>query len=153
MTQTADILDEHPDADVCTVALRSFGGRTGFSGRIATVRCHEDNVLLRARLGEPGEGRVLVVDGGGSSRVALMGDMIATLACDNGWAGVVINGCVRDVPALRGLDVGIAALGSTPRPSGKTGAGEADVPVRFGDVEFRPGDTLYADEDGIVVIR
>jgi regulator of ribonuclease activity A len=152
MTATADILDEQPDAAVCTLPLRSFGGRAAFSGEIATVRCYEDNVLLRARLEEPGEGRVLVVDGGGSSRVALLGDLIATLARDNGWAGVVVNGCVRDVSTLRGLDVGVVALGSTPRRSAKDGTGEVEVPVRFGDVEFRPGDVLYADEDGVAVV-
>jgi regulator of ribonuclease activity A len=152
MTATADVLDEHPDAAVCTLALRSFGGRPSFSGEIATVRCHEDNVLLKARLGEPGEGRVRVVDAGGSTRVAVMGDLIATLARDNGWAGVVINGCVRDVSTLRDLDIGVKALGSNPRPSGKTGAGEVDVPVRFGDVDFLPAATVYVDEDGVVVI-
>jgi regulator of ribonuclease activity A len=153
MTATADILDEHGDAAaVCTLPFRSFGGRAGFCGLISTVRCHEDNVLVKRRLGEPGDGRVLVVDGGGSRRVALIGDMIAGLARDNGWAGVVVNGCVRDVAVLAQLDVGIAALGSTPRPSGKMGEGEIDVPVTFGGVSFRPGDSLYADDDGIVVL-
>ena len=109
-------------------------------------------MVLRRRLAEPGEGRVLVVDGGGSLRVALMGDRVGTAAVENGWSGVVINGCVRDVSALRGLDLGIAAIGSTPRPSGKGGAGEVDVPVTFGDVTFHPGDLLVSDEDGIVVI-
>jgi len=153
MTATADILDEHGEAAaVCAVQLRSFGGHVTFSGPISTVRCHEDNVLVKRRLGEPGAGRVLVVDGGGSRRVALVGDMIAGLARDNGWAGVVINGCVRDVAVLEHMDVGIAALGSTPRPSGKTGEGEVDVAVSFGDISFQPGDTLYADADGIVVL-
>lgn len=153
MTATADILDSYGDAAaVCTLQLRSFGGRTVFSGPISTVRCHEDNVLLKRRLGEPGDGSVLVVDGGGSLRVALVGDKIATLARDNGWAGTVVNGAVRDVAALGALEIGLAALGSTPRRSGKTGAGDVDVPVRFGDVTFEPGEMLYADADGIVVI-
>jgi regulator of ribonuclease activity A len=153
MTATADLLDRHGDAAaVCMLPLRSFGGRAAFSGPVATVRCHEDNVVVKRRLGEPGNGRVLVVDGGGSLRVALVGDNVAGLARDNGWAGIVLNACVRDVAALSLLDVGVLALGSNPRPSRKHGAGEVDVPVEFGEVAFNPGDTLYADADGVVVI-
>lgn len=152
MTATADILDQHPDAAVCALPFRSFGGRATFAGEIATVRCHEDNVLVKAALSEPGEGRVLVVDGGESLRVALVGDMIGGLAQQNGWAGIVLNAAVRDVAALAGLDVGIFALGSSPRPSSKTGQGERDVPVTFGDITFRPGAMLYADADGVVVL-
>jgi regulator of ribonuclease activity A len=153
MTATADVLDEHGDAAaVCSLPLRSFGGRTTFSGQVATVRCDEDNVLVKQRVGETGDGRVLVVDGGGSLRVALVGDVVAGLARDNGWAGLVLNGCVRDVAALAQLDVGVVALGSNPRPSRKLGAGDLDVPVSFGGVTFRPGDTLYADLDGVVVV-
>jgi regulator of ribonuclease activity A len=153
VTSTADLLDERPDAGVCLLALGQYGGLPSFEGDVATVRCHEDNVLVKARVGEPGEGRVLVVDGGGSRRVALLGDMIAGLAAANGWAGIVVNGCVRDVAVLRHLPIGITALGSCPRPSGKTGMGEVDVPVEFGSVTFRPGSRLVADEDGIVVIE
>lgn len=152
MTATADILDQHPDAAVCALQFRSFGGRAAFSGELRTVRCHEDNVLLKATLSEPGEGRVLVVDGGGSLRVALVGDMIAGLALQNGWAGIVLNAAVRDVAALAALEVGIFALGSNPRPSSKTGEGERDVPITFGEVTFRLGATLYADADGVVVL-
>ena len=153
MIATADVLDEHGDAAaVCTAPLRSFGGRAAFSGPIATVRCVEDNVLVKQRVAEPGDGRVLVVDGGGSLRVALVGDVVAGLAQENGWAGLVVNGCVRDAAALAGLRLGVVALGSNPRPSRKAGEGELDVPVAFGDVSFRPGDTLYADLDGVVVV-
>lgn len=153
MTATADILDGHADdAAVCMLPLRSFGGRASFSGEISTVRCFEDNVVVKHRLGKRGDGRVLVVDGGGSLRVALVGDTIGALARDSGWAGVVINGCVRDVEALGRLDVGVFALASNPRPSAKNGAGETDVPVEFGDVTFRPGDTVFADADGVVVL-
>ena len=153
MTSSSDLFDEHADrAETCEAQLRSFGGVRAFSGRIATVRCHEDNVLVKRRVTEPGDGRVLVVDGGGSRRVALVGDVIAGLACASGWAALVINGCVRDVEALGALDVGVVALGSNPRPSGKGGDGEVDVPVTFGEVTFRPGDTLYADADGVVVL-
>ena len=108
--------------------------------------------MLKARVAEPGEGRVLVVDGGGSLRVALLGDMVAGLAAANGWAGLVIHGCVRDVAVLRHLPIGIKALGSNPRPSGKAGAGEIDVPVEFGGITFRPGAMLTSDDDGIVVL-
>ncbi len=153
MTSTADILDEHGDrASVCTVELRQFGGRRAFEGPISTVRCHEDNVVLKRRLSEPGNGGVLVVDGGGSRRVALAGELVATLARDNGWAGLIINGCVRDTAALAGLDVGIRAIGSAPRASGKAGLGDLEVPVTFGDVTFRPGDMLFSDEDGVVTL-
>jgi regulator of ribonuclease activity A len=153
VSSTADILDGHPvEARVCELVLRQFGGVASFAGPISTVLCAEDNILLKRHLGEPGEGRVLVVDGGGSLRVALLGDMVAGLAARNGWAGLVVNGCVRDVAALRLLDVGIKALGTNPRPSGKTGGGEIDVPVEFGGVIFRPGAMLHSDDDGVVVL-
>jgi regulator of ribonuclease activity A len=154
LTSTADLLDEHGDrAAVCELALRHFGRTRVSEGEIATVRCFEDNVLVKRRVNEPGHGRVLVIDGGGSLRVALLGDNLAGLAHANGWAGLVIHGCVRDVAALRELDLGIKALGSNPRPSGKHGEGEIDVPVTFGGVTFTPGAMLYSDDDGIVVVN
>ena len=153
MTSTADILDAHPvEARVCELVFHQFGGVASFAGPISTVLCHEDNVVLKRHLGEPGRGRVLVVDGGGSLRVALLGDMVAGLAAENGWAGLVLNACVRDVAALRLLHVGIKARGTNPRPSGKAGAGEIDVPVEFGGVTFLPGAMLYSDDDGVVVV-
>jgi regulator of ribonuclease activity A len=149
---TSDILDEHGDrAAVCLIQFRSFG-RPAFTGRIATVRCHEDNVLVRDRVGSPGDGRVLVIDGGGSRRCALLGDNLAGLALANGWAGIVINGCVRDAAALDELGIGVKALGTNPRPSRKDGAGAVEMPVVFGGVTFEPGATLYADGDGVVVL-
>ena len=152
MASTADLLDEHgARAAVCLVQFRSYG-TPAFEGPIATVRCLEDNVLLRAQVSEPGEGRVLVVDGGGSLRCALLGDAIASLAHGNGWAGVVVNGCVRDSVALDELGLGVKALGSNPRPSGKAGTGETGVPVSFGEITFTPGERLVADEDGVVVL-
>ena len=151
---TADLYDERGDQlDSCDLQLRQYGGRRAFSGRFVTVRCHQDNALLKSILGEPGEGRVLVVDGGGSLHTALMGDVIASTAVENGWSGVVINGAVRDVAALRELDLGVKALGSNPRRSGKEGTGERDVPVAFGGVTFRPGAELFSDDDGILVSR
>jgi regulator of ribonuclease activity A len=150
---TADICDESgATAAVCASPLRHYGLLRRFSGQVATVRCFEDNALVRAALSEAGGGRVLVVEGGGSLGTALMGDNIANLAVVNGWSGVIINGAVRDVAQLREADLGILALGSNPRRSGKTGAGAAAEPVTFGGVTFTPGDTVYADEDGVVLL-
>jgi regulator of ribonuclease activity A len=149
---TADLIDQHGDAlQSCDLQFRQFGDRRRFSGRIRTVRCHQDNVLVRRVLSEPGDGQVLVVDGGGSLHTALVGDVVAGLAQGNGWAGLVVHGAVRDVVALAGLDIGVKALGANPRKSAKEGAGEIDVPVSFGGVRFEPGAHLYSDEDGIVV--
>ncbi|RSN57832.1 MULTISPECIES: ribonuclease E activity regulator RraA [Actinomadura] len=149
---TADLIDDFGDElRSCETQFRQYGGRARFAGPVSTVRCHRDNGLVKRLLNTPGDGRVLVVDGGGSLASALMGDLIAAAAVRNGWAGVVINGAVRDVAALRGLDLGAKALGSNPRKSAKDAAGDVDVPVEFGGVEFRPGDWLYSDEDGIVV--
>jgi regulator of ribonuclease activity A len=152
VTSTADLLDEHPDAAVCTIPFRQFGGVGSFEGEIATVRCFEDNVLVKQRIAEPGAGRVLVIDAGGSSRVALVGDSVASLARENGWAGLILHGCVRDSAALRELAIGIKALGTHPKASGKAGDGEIDVPVTFGDVTFTPGARVASDDDGIVVV-
>jgi regulator of ribonuclease activity A len=149
---TAEVLDEHGElAAVCLIQFRQFG-QPEFSGRVATIRCYEDNVLLRERVQEQGAGRVLVVDGGGSVRCALLGDNIAKLALDSGWAGIVVNGCIRDAVALEDLGLGVKALGTNPRPSRKDGAGAIDVPVTFGGVTFEPGAKLYADDDGVVVL-
>lgn len=115
MKPTADLYDEHgDDLQSCTTQFRLFGARTSFEGVVTTVRCHEDNVILKATLGEPGAGRVLVVDGGGSLAAALMGDLIADLGASSGWEGVVINGAVRDVEALSKINLGVKALGSNP---------------------------------------
>ncbi|HET7168486.1 MAG TPA: ribonuclease E activity regulator RraA [Candidatus Limnocylindrales bacterium] len=149
---TADLMDESDDRlAACDVQFRQFGRRARFSGRVRTVRCREDNVLMRDLLASPGAGDVLVVDGGGSLRTALMGDTVARSAADNGWSGVIVYGCVRDSAALAGIDLGIKALGTSPRRSAKTGAGEVDVPVTFGGVTFHPGAELTSDEDGVVV--
>ena len=150
---TSDNVDAYgASVSVCSQRFERFGGAVAFRGPIATVRCHEDNVLLKQMVSEPGLGRVLVVDGGGSMRVALAGDIVVGLAMENGWAGLVINGCVRDVAALRELAIGVKALGSTPLPSGKTGVGQIDVPVTFGGVTFVPGELLAGDDDGIVTM-
>lgn len=149
---TADLCDAHGDrVQVAKPVFQDFGASGAFEGRIATVRALEDNTQVRAMLETPGDGRVLVVDGGGSRRCALVGDRLAQLAIDNGWAGLVVFGCVRDSAALRRMPVGIKALGACPRRSRKLGQGERDVAVAFAGVSFEPGAHLYADADGVVV--
>lgn len=150
---TADLVDDiGNDVRSCDVQFQQFGAHTEFAGPISTVRCFQDNALLKSVLSEPGEGRVLVIDGDGSLHTALVGDVIAELGRSNGWAGLIINGAVRDAATLRTLGIGIKALGTNPRKSTKTGAGERDVVVSLGGVEFRPGDVAFSDEDGIVVV-
>jgi regulator of ribonuclease activity A len=148
---TADLFDAHPDAASCTLPLRSFGLRRRFAGRIRTVKSYQDNVLLKALLSTPSPGEVLVVDGGGSLQCALIGDMIAMLGMNSGWAGVIVNGAIRDSVAIDAMEFGIKALGTNPRKSTKNGDGLVDVPVSFGGVNFVPGHWLYSDEDGILV--
>lgn len=153
---TCDLCDAHKadtsgDFRVLPPVFRSFGGRLKFAGPVSTVKCFEDNSLVKAALDEPGHGRVLVVDGGASLRRALVGGNIGAAAAKNGWAGVVVDGCVRDVAELAACDVGIRALAAMPLPTLKRNQGERDVPVQVQGVRVRPGDWLVADEDGIVV--
>lgn len=150
---TADLVDEiGPDVRSCDVQFRQFGARAEFAGPITTVRCFEDNALLKSVLSEPGNGGVLVIDGAGSVHTALVGDIIAELGRSNGWAGLIVHGAVRDSSTLRGIDIGIKALGTNPRKSTKTGAGERDVEVSLGGITFVPGDIAFSDDDGIVVV-
>jgi len=148
---TCDLFDADETLQSLSLQLADFGGRARFTGPVRTIRCHRDNGLVKSTLNSPGEGAVLVVDGGGSLESALMGDMIAEAAVRNGWAGVVIHGAVRDRVAIAALDLGVKALGSNPRKSAKDSVGEVDVAVEFGGVVFRPGATLWSDEDGILV--
>ena len=149
---TTDLSDELGDAaQVASPLFRDFGGAVRFSGPISTVKCHEDNSLVREALEQPGGGRVLVVDGGGSLRCALLGDMLGELALRNGWTGVLVYGCIRDAEAIGRMPLGAKALATHPRKSVKRGIGERDVPVRFADVIFSPGAMLYADLDGVLV--
>ncbi|MEO5874189.1 MAG: ribonuclease E activity regulator RraA [Streptosporangiaceae bacterium] len=151
---TADLIDDFgAELQSCETQFRQYGGQARFSGAVATIRCFRDNGLVKQTLNSPGEGRVLVVDGGESLASALCGDLIAQAAVDHGWAGIVINGAVRDTVVLRTLPLGLKALGANPRKSAKDGAGELDVPVFFGGAEFRPGSWLYSDEDGIVIAK
>ncbi len=152
MRPTTDLYDDYEETcETCSLQFRDFGGRRRFFGRIRTVRCFHDNVLFRQMLNEPGEDAVIVVDGGGSTAIALMGDMLAARGRDNGWAGVIINGAIRDSAEIAGIDIGVKALGVNPAKSGKQGAGETDIDLEFGGVCFRPGDWAYCDEDGVLV--
>ena len=135
----------------CETQFKQYGGRRIFSGRMRTVKCLNDNVVLRRTLETHSEGGVLVVDGSGSLNSALMGDVIAGIAVENGWSGAVIFGAVRDTRALATLDFGVKALGSSPRKSAKIGAGSVDVVVAFGGATFTPGHWIYVDDDGILV--
>jgi regulator of ribonuclease activity A len=151
---TADLYDERgEELDSIALQFQSLGGLSHFSGPVRTIRCLEDNALVKSVLGTPGEGAVLVVDGGGSLRTALMGDMIAASAVANGWAGVVINGAIRDREVLADLPLGVKALGSNPRKSAKDGAGETDVELEIDGVTVRPGAMIWCDPDGILVER
>ena len=129
----------------------SFGGRNAFHGRIATLKLFEDNSLVRMALETAGEGRVLVIDGGGSLRRALLGDQLAALAVQNHWAGIIVYGCIRDSRAIGQMDIGVFAIDTHPMKTVKKNVGEADIPVSFGGVTFTPGEWLYADEDGVIV--
>jgi regulator of ribonuclease activity A len=154
---TCDICDAHK-ADtsgafrVLPPVWRGFGGAASFSGEVSTVQCFEDNSRVREALESAGGGRVLVIDGGGSQRSALVGGNLAALALKNGWAGIVVDGCVRDRAELAACAIGICALALCPMPPAKRGAGQRDVPIRLQGVPVRPGDWLYADADGIVVL-
>ena len=149
---TPDLCDDHPElVRVCEPMLVNFGGKSAFGGKIVTIKCHEDNSLVKEQASKPGEGQVMVVDGGGSLRRALLGDMIAEKAVENGWAGLVIYGSVRDVDALAELELGVQALAPIPVKTEKRGIGDLNVPVTFGGVTFNPGEYVYADNNGVIV--
>lgn len=154
---TCDLCDAHRDAlrsnalRVLPPVFRSYGKITRFRGQIATLQCHEDNALLRTILESAGMARVLVVDGGGSLDRALMGGKLAALAAQNGWAGVLINGCVRDVAEVIQAPIGVLALASMPAPPEKHGKGVRDTEIHVQNVIVRPGEWLYADEDGVII--
>jgi regulator of ribonuclease activity A len=151
---TADLYDERgEELNSISLQFQSLGGRSHFSGPVRTIRCFEDNGLVKSTLATPGNGAVLVVDGSGSLRTALMGDMIAASAVANGWAGVVINGAIRDRTALADMPLGVKALGSNPRKSSKTGTGEMDVDLLVDGVTIRPGVMIWCDPDGILIER
>ncbi|MFK0571132.1 ribonuclease E activity regulator RraA [Endozoicomonas sp.] len=149
---TPDLCDDFPASiKVVEPGFQSYGGNTRFSGEIVTIKCHEDNSLVREQLFKEGQGKVLVVDGGGSMRCALLGDMLAEQAVANGWQGIVVFGCIRDVEVIAGLSLGVQALGAHPVKTDKKGVGKLNVPVRFHGVDFFSGQYLYADLNGIVI--
>ena len=151
---TADLYDERGDElDSLALQLHDIGGHVAFDGPVRTIRCHRDNALVKELLATPGEGAVLVIDGGGSLESALVGDLIAASAVENGWAGIIVHGAIRDRVAIGELPLGVKALGSNPRKSAKAGVGEGDVPVEIAGVVFRPGAHVWADADGILVER
>jgi regulator of ribonuclease activity A len=150
--KTADLCDQFAAAvQVAEPLFRDYGGIKTFGGPIITVKVFEDNTLVRTLLETEGQGRVLVVDGGGSLRCALVGDRLAQLAGDNGWAGLVVNGCIRDSVEIAQIAVGLKALNTHPQKSRKGGSGEQNTPVQFAGVIFTPGHYLYADPDGLIV--
>ena len=148
---TPDICDAHPEVRVLDPLFVNFGAIEAFCGPVRTVKCFEDNSRVKEAVSEPSAGAVLVVDAGGSLRCALLGDMLAEKAADNGWAGVIMYGCVRDVDALAEIDLGVQALGAHPRRSEKHGAGQRDISVTFAGVTIEPGQWLYADNNGILI--
>ena len=150
--QTADLCDANEGkVRVVSPMFRSYGGRSAFGGPIATLKVFEDNSLVRKAFETDGAGRVLVIDGGGSLRCALVGDQLAQLGVNNGWAGVIVYGCIRDSRAIGEMDLGAFALGTHPLKSIKKGAGDTDIPVTFGGVTFVPGQYVHADEDVVIV--
>ncbi|MBV7295515.1 ribonuclease E activity regulator RraA [Corynebacterium sp. TAE3-ERU12] len=149
---TADLVDDiGPEVRSCDLQMRNIGGRKQFHGTITTIKCFQDNALLKSILSEDNPGGVLVIDGDASVHTALVGDIIAALGRDHGWAGIIVNGAVRDSAVIAEMDFGCKALGTNPRKSTKTGAGERDIVVSFGGIDFVPGEHLWSDEDGIVV--
>ncbi|MDO4442016.1 MAG: ribonuclease E activity regulator RraA [Moraxella sp.] len=157
---TCDLLDDNEDKDIGVVSpsidgkfFRNFGGKAAFGGKAVTVKCFEDNSRVKELLATKGDGRVLVVDGGASMRCALLGDMIAKGAVEQGWAGVIVYGCVRDVDELATLDLGVQALGCIPKKSTRKGVGETGIKLHFGGVSICDGDYVYADNNGILVSK
>lgn len=150
--KTADLCDDFSDQlSILAPMFQSYGGHARFCGTIQTVKAFEDNVLVRDALEQPVDNGVLVVDGGGSLRCAMLGDMLAELGCKNGWQGVVVYGCIRDSADINQMPIGVKALDTHPLKSVKKGAGDRNIPVTFGGVTIQPGQFLYSDEDGIVI--
>lgn len=148
---TPDLCDAHADVAVVEPLFRAYGGKRRFHGQIVTVRCHEDNSRVRELAASDGRGKVMVVDGGGSLRRALLGDLIAANAVEHGWEGLLVHGCVRDVEILATLPLGVLALAAIPLKTDRRGLGEVDAEVDFAGVTFVPGHYLYADASGVVV--
>ena len=151
-TPTTDLCDQHPEAAVLPAGFNDYGGVTTFDGTALTVKCFEDNSRIKELSQTPGLGRVLVVDGGGSLRCALLGDVIAIDLAKNGWSGIIVHGCVRDRQALAGIQLGVKALGAHPRKSFKRNEGTVGVPIEIAGATVREGDQVHADLDGVVIL-
>ncbi|MFK7795752.1 MAG: ribonuclease E activity regulator RraA [Gammaproteobacteria bacterium] len=152
MFKTADLCDDHSDSlSIAQPLFQDYGKNISFCGEISTVKCFEDNSLVRKQLEQDGKGRVLVVDGGGSTRCAMVGDILAQMGTDNGWNGIIVYGCIRDSGVIATISLGVKAIGTLPLKSVKKGEGEIDIPVHFADADFIPGQFAYADEDGIIL--
>ena len=151
---TPDLCDENPElVRVVEPMFNNYGARSCFSGEIVTVKCHEDNSVVKENVAQPGKGKVMVVDGGGSKRCALLGDMLAEKAAENGWEGIIIYGCIRDVDEINKTDLGVQALATIPIKSNRKGRGDLNIQITFGGVTFNPGEFVYADNNGVIVSR
>lgn len=149
---TPDLCDKYPDlVRVVEPIFKNYGGKSSFGGQIVTIKCHEDNSVVKETAGTAGNGKIIVVDGGGSLRRALLGDLIAKNAVQNGWEGFIIYGCIRDVDAISTMNLGVKALNTNPLKTEKKGIGDLNIPVSFGGVTFKPGEYVYADSNGIIV--
>ena len=150
MLSTPDIIDQYPDLKTL-IEFKHFGGRRSFQGEIQTIECHEDNSFVKKELGESSDSGVLIVDGKASKNCALLGDLLAQMAKDNGWSGIIINGLVRDIEILKDIDIGVMALGSCPRKSDKNNIGERNLEIQIDGISIKPGNWCYADENGILI--
>lgn len=149
---TADLYDKYgDDLKVALPIFKDYGAKRIFHGPISTVKAHEDNSLVRTALEEPGEGRILIIDGDESLRCAMLGDMLAKLGMENGWSGIIVFGCIRDADVIATIDIGVKALNTNPRKSLKQGLGDRDIPVSFAGITFNVGEYVYADTDGVIV--
>ncbi len=152
--KTTDLYDDHlENLQVAAPIFRDFGGRVSFHGQIVTLKAFEDNTFLKSAFETDGTGKVLVVDSAASLRCAMMGDVMAALGACNGWEGVIINGCIRDSADVGRVNIGAKALATIPRKTIKRNQGIMDIPLHFAEVDFYPGDYIYADEDGIVLSK
>lgn len=154
--RTADLTDEFcgdncEEVQVAGMEFKSYGGKPRFYGEIVTLKLFEDNQLVREQVNSDGVGKVLVIDGGASMQRALLGDMLATKAVENGWAGIIINGCIRDSVEMSNMQLGVMALGTHPLKTVKAGVGKTNISVHFTDLNFEPADFIYIDEDGIII--
>ncbi len=149
---TPDLCDKYPElVRVVEPMFNNYGARDSFGGEIVTVKCFEDNSVVKEQVSKPGKGKVMVVDGGASMRAALLGDMLAEKAAENGWEGIIVYGCIRDVDVIMETDLGVQALSTHPMKTDKRGLGDLNIPVTFGGVTFSPGEYVYADNNGVIV--